>query len=67
MPKGTSVAVSIYAMQRDPALWPHPEEFIPERWLESEAAAAGLTPVNDAWMVFGNGTLRVLGSCRICR
>ena len=66
IPKGTSLAVSMYAMQRDPSLWPRPEEFIPERWLDSEAATLGLTPVKDSWMSFGDGDPSSLWYLSIC-
>ena len=45
----------MYAMQRDPQLWPQPDAFLPERWLPEAAEALGLTPVKDAWMSFGDG------------
>ena len=55
IPKGTSLACSMYAMHRDPHLWPQPEAFLPERWLSGTAEAAGLAPVAHAWMSFGDG------------
>ena len=32
IPKGTSINVPVYALQHDPALWPDPEAFKPERY-----------------------------------
>ena len=32
IPKGTIIMVPIYTLQRDPALWPEPEAFKPERY-----------------------------------
>ncbi len=32
IPKGTAVMVPVYALHRDPALWPEPEVFKPERY-----------------------------------
>lgn len=32
IPKGTVVVVPVFAIQRDPDLWPNPEEFKPERY-----------------------------------
>lgn len=33
IPKGTVITVPVYALHRDPDLWPNPEEFKPERCL----------------------------------
>ena len=33
--KGDSVTVFVHLLHRNPAVWPRPEEFIPERFLES--------------------------------
>lgn len=33
IPKGTVIAVPVYTLQRDPALWSKPDEFKPERYL----------------------------------
>lgn len=32
IPKGTSITVPVYVLQRDPTLWPEPEAFKPERY-----------------------------------
>ncbi len=32
IPKGAVVMVPVYALHRDPALWPEPEAFKPERY-----------------------------------
>lgn len=32
IPKGTVITVPVYALHRDPDLWPNPEEFKPERY-----------------------------------
>lgn len=48
---------AIYSIQRDPAVWPEPEAFLPERWVAD--AATGRVPADDAppgaWMPFGDG------------
>lgn len=34
IPKGTVIAIPVFALQRDPDLWPNPEEFKPERYFD---------------------------------
>jgi len=53
--------VPMYAIHRDPALWPEPEAFLPERWVP----ATGRAPADDAppgaWLPFGDGTRQCIG------
>ncbi len=38
IPAGTPVSMSIYLMhRRNPAIFPQPDDFIPERWLSPDA------------------------------
>lgn len=39
LPRGTTVLYSPYLLHHDPASFPEPDRFLPERWLEREAAA----------------------------
>ena len=32
IPKGTAIMIPVYTLHRDPALWPDPEVFQPERY-----------------------------------
>ena len=32
IPKGTTIMVPVYTLHRDPALWPEPDAFKPERY-----------------------------------
>lgn len=49
-PPGTNVGVSAFELHQDPNSFPHPEKFLPERWLNP-------TPeMQRDWMPFGNGT-----------
>ncbi|KAL4019009.1 hypothetical protein IC575_022644 [Cucumis melo] len=48
IPKGTQILVNLWASCRDPNLWENPDEFIPERFLESKGK-------NFEFIPFGNG------------
>ncbi|MCC2280725.1 cytochrome P450 [Streptomyces sp. ET3-23] len=51
LPAGSTVLFSIYALQRDPTLYPHPDEFDPDRWATECAAQIH----RDAYIPFGAG------------
>jgi cytochrome P450 family 135 len=55
LPAGVSVVPSIYLAHRDPAVYPDPESFRPERFLESP-------PGTYTWIPFGGGVRRCLGA-----
>ncbi|KIK96423.1 hypothetical protein PAXRUDRAFT_825949 [Paxillus rubicundulus Ve08.2h10] len=44
IPKGATILVNAWAMSRDPANYPRPDEFLPERFLTSEYGTNGETP-----------------------
>ncbi|CAI9098475.1 OLC1v1035126C1 [Oldenlandia corymbosa var. corymbosa] len=52
IPAGTQVIVNIWAIQRDPNLWEYPEEFRPERFLNSKIDFRGF---NFELIPFGAG------------
>ncbi|TFV29888.1 cytochrome P450 [Streptomyces sp. T1317-0309] len=52
LPAGSTVLFSIYALQRDPALYSHPDEFAPDRWAPERAAQINR---DDAYIPFGAG------------
>lgn len=54
VPAGTLVFVSPWILHRDPARWPQPDRFLPERWLER-----GRQP--DAYLPFGRGHRNCIG------
>lgn len=54
IPAGTMVAPSIYLTQTNPAVWPSPQAFRPERFLESKASPHTYFP-------FGGGVRRCIG------
>jgi cytochrome P450 len=55
LPAGVSVAPSIYLVHRRPDVYPEPERFRPERFLEHP-------PGTYTWIPFGGGVRRCLGA-----
>jgi cytochrome P450 len=55
LPAGTAVGIGIGAIHQDPALYPDPDEFRPERFLERRYTAFEFLP-------FGGGHRRCLGA-----
>jgi cytochrome P450 len=56
LPAGTMVAPCIWLAHRDPARYPEPLAFRPERW------ADGRRPETLSWLPFGGGTRRCVGA-----
>ncbi|KAI9754728.1 MAG: hypothetical protein M4579_004575 [Chaenotheca gracillima] len=59
IPAGTVVGMSPWAVQRDPNVFPDPESFIPERWIESPPEK--LKEMEQAFLAFGSGARICLG------
>ncbi len=55
LPAGVTVTPSIYLVHRRPDLYPDPERFLPERFLENP-------PGTYTWIPFGGGVRRCLGA-----
>jgi cytochrome P450 len=55
LPAGVSVVPSIYLMHRRPDIYPDPQRFRPERFLEQRAGTY-------TWIPFGGGVRRCLGA-----
>lgn len=56
IPKGANVLFSPWVLHRDPAVWPEPGEFRPERF------ANGWTPPRTAYLPFGDGPRICVGN-----
>ncbi len=55
LPAGASVTPSIHLIHRDPEIYPEPERFLPERFLDNP-------PGTYTWIPFGGGVRRCLGA-----
>jgi cytochrome P450 len=55
LPAGTRVAPCIHLVHRRPDIYPDPDAFRPERWLDQ-------TPGTYTWIPFGGGVRRCLGA-----
>jgi cytochrome P450 family 135 len=55
LPAGVSVVPSVYLVHRNPEIYPDPEAFKPERFLERQ-------PGTYTWIPFGGGVRRCLGA-----
>jgi cytochrome P450 len=56
LPPGTDVTPAIWLAHTNPAAYPEPYAFRPERWLDGDA------PPGYAWVPFGGGVRRCLGA-----
>ncbi|HEX5308867.1 MAG TPA: cytochrome P450 [Solirubrobacteraceae bacterium] len=59
LPAGVSIVPSIYLVHRRPDIYPRPDEFLPERFIEAEG---GKAPGTYTWIPFGGGVRRCLGA-----
>jgi cytochrome P450 len=55
IPAGVNVSVPIYAVHHRPDLWPNPERFDPDRFINA-------TPKPNTFLPFGGGVRRCLGA-----
>jgi cytochrome P450 len=55
LPAGARVVPSIHLIHRDPEIYPEPERFLPERFLDNP-------PGTYTWIPFGGGVRRCLGA-----
>ncbi|KAL5040821.1 hypothetical protein BDW71DRAFT_33319 [Aspergillus fruticulosus] len=59
IPPGTTVGINAWALHHDEKVFPNPEAFIPERWLESTPAK--LKEMEQSFFVFGAGSRTCVG------
>ena len=55
LPAGVSVTPSVYLLHRNPQIYPEPDRFLPERFLDNP-------PGTYTWIPFGGGVRRCLGA-----
>lgn len=55
IPRGTRVIVNAWAIGRDPGLWEQPEEFVPERFLETKNSHIDVKGHDFELIPFGSG------------
>jgi len=60
LPPGTVVSTQAWSMHRDADVFPSPDVFMPERWLQSFSTQGELARMTQYMMPFGTGT-RVCG------
>lgn len=62
LPEGTFVGMQNYVHHRDPLLYPHPDEFWPDRWLADAGAESGsIRDMNSALTPFSLGPRSCIG------
>ncbi|KAL4813267.1 cytochrome P450 [Aspergillus spinulosporus] len=59
IPAGTTVGINAWALHHDEKVFPSPEAFTPERWLESPAAK--LKEMEQSFFAFGAGSRTCVG------
>jgi cytochrome P450 len=58
LPPGTTVGTQGWSVHRDASVFPSPDTFLPDRWLEADSAT--LTAMTQRMMPFGSGS-RICG------
>lgn len=59
IPAGTIVGINPWVVQRDANVYPEPDSFIPERWLESSDTK--LKEMEQSFLQFGSGSRTCIG------
>ncbi|KAL2795238.1 cytochrome P450 [Aspergillus keveii] len=61
LPPGTVVGMQNYVHHRDSSLYPHPDSFVPDRWLEGSTLATNLKQMDSALTPYSVGPRSCLG------
>lgn len=61
IPEGYDVGVGIHSIHHNPAYYPEPFTYNPDRWLKSEEKAAELETIRKAYAPFGMGPRSCVG------
>jgi cytochrome P450 len=62
-PPGVALVLSAYLVHRDPDIYPQPQAFRPERFLDAkDGEVRGRVPGKYTWIPFGGGRTRCLGA-----
>ena len=59
IPKGTLIWIPVFAIHRDPDIYPNPEKYDPERFAEDKFNK--IQPMQ--YMPFGHGPRNCIGTC----
>ncbi|KAF3387658.1 Cytochrome P450 monooxygenase mpaDE [Penicillium rolfsii] len=59
IPAGTTVGINAWVLHHDPRVFPNPESFVPERWLESTPGK--LKEMEQSFFAFGAGSRTCVG------
>ncbi|KAL2856972.1 cytochrome P450 [Aspergillus pseudodeflectus] len=59
IPAGTTVGINAWVLHHNPTVFPDPEAFVPERWLESSPEK--LKEMEQSFFVFGAGSRTCVG------
>lgn len=58
VPPGTTVSTSVYSLHRNPQIFPNPDKWEPERWLNEEVPRKEM---EKWWWAFGSGSRSCIG------
>jgi cytochrome P450 len=62
LPAGVSIVPAIHLVHRRPDIYPEPNEFRPERFIEAEGGTDWMPARPYTWIPFGGGVRRCLGA-----